>query len=276
MMHVRQSFSFYGSSVNATGVEKERFNASQVLLRGISLMNALTRFDLLRLDLEADDRSQGHERVCTRGGHGIALRVILDVGIVLHRGPLGWLCIVVPLEDSANDHPFTEPFYRSVRTTTCQVAGRWYRCGVASQVAGGCGLAFSLHCRKVWISVGTDEEATQVVRAWIDAVNAADMESADSLVADTVSITGPRGSTTGREAVSGWVRHTQIRMTVVETRIDGDRVIAEAAATWLVDGSQTGERTLPVTIFMAFRLRDGRIVTIQQLHSLDETVQDQA
>ncbi len=119
-----------------------------------------------------------------------------------------------------------------------------------------------------------DEESSQVVRAWIDAVNAADLESADSLVADSVSVIGPRGLATGRKAVSGWVRYTQIRMTVVETRIDGNRVTAEAAATWQVDRGQAGERTPPATIFMAFTLHDGRIAIIQRLHSLEEIVQD--
>lgn len=122
--------------------------------------------------------------------------------------------------------------------------------------------------------MGTDNESRPVVRAWIDAVNAADMGKVDRLVADTVSIVGPRGSTTGREAVSGWVHHTQIRMTVADTWIEGDRVIARVSATCQVDGGQPGERTPPATIFMAFTVHEGRITTIQRLHSPEDTVQD--
>lgn len=122
--------------------------------------------------------------------------------------------------------------------------------------------------------MGTDNESSQVVRAWINAVNAADMEGADRLVADTVSIIGPRGSTNGREAVSGWVHHTQIRMTVVDIRIEGDRVIAGVSVTWQVDEGEAGERTPPATIFMAFTVHEGRITTIQRLHSPEEIAQD--
>jgi ketosteroid isomerase-like protein len=79
--------------------------------------------------------------------------------------------------------------------------------------------------------MGTDNESIPVVRDWIDAVNAADMEGADRLVADTVSIVGPRGSTSGRNAVSGWIHHTQIRMSATVIRLEGNRVIAGVSAT---------------------------------------------
>ena len=66
MVHVWQPVSFQGSSVNATGVQKEGFDASQVLLRGVSLTSALTGFDLLYLDLKADDWSEGNQGACVR------------------------------------------------------------------------------------------------------------------------------------------------------------------------------------------------------------------
>ena len=122
--------------------------------------------------------------------------------------------------------------------------------------------------------MGTDNESIPIVQAWIDAVNAADMGKVAHLVADTVSIIGPRGSTSGRKAVAGWVHHTQIRMTVVDTRIEGDRLIAGVSATWQVDGGRPGERTPPEMMFMAFTVHEGRITAIQRLHSPEETVQD--
>jgi ketosteroid isomerase-like protein len=52
------------------------------------------------------------------------------------------------------------------------------------------------------------DHPVQVVEAWIDAVNEGDVERAGTLVADDVSIIGPRGTTGGREAVRGWIGHT--------------------------------------------------------------------
>ncbi len=106
------------------------------------------------------------------------------------------------------------------------------------------------------------ENPEQVVRAWIDAVNAGNVDEAGTFVTEDVAIVGPRGTTSGREAVADWIGHTGIQLEPVSVRADGSRVTVDAEGTWRTG---EGERTPPATIAMAFEVEDGRIASIERL-----------
>jgi hypothetical protein len=110
----------------------------------------------------------------------------------------------------------------------------------------------------------------QVVQEWIEAVNAGDLAHAGALVSDSVEIVGPRGSTSGRDAVSAWVRHTGIRMATGIFRAEGDRVIVDARSTWQLDGGDMDHRTPEATIVMMFLVAKGKITTIERLESIND------
>jgi ketosteroid isomerase-like protein len=50
--------------------------------------------------------------------------------------------------------------------------------------------------------MGRSENPGQVVRSWIDAVNAVDVALAGTVVTDDVAIVGPGGMTSGRHAIT--------------------------------------------------------------------------
>jgi hypothetical protein len=109
-----------------------------------------------------------------------------------------------------------------------------------------------------------EKKREHVVRAWIDAVNGGDLDRADTLVTDSVSVIGPRSINSGHDVVAAWIRYTQIRMTPVATWIDDDQVTVEAISTWQVEGGEIGERTEPESITVIFTVDDGRISGIER------------
>jgi len=104
-----------------------------------------------------------------------------------------------------------------------------------------------------------------VVREWIEAANAGDVDLAGTFVTYDVSIVGPRGTTSGRDVVAGWIRHTGIRMEPFSVSVEGSRVVVEAEGTWRAGEGSTEKRTPPATITMEFVVDDGRIASIQRL-----------
>jgi ketosteroid isomerase-like protein len=104
-----------------------------------------------------------------------------------------------------------------------------------------------------------------VVRAWIEAVNAGDIDRVGELVADDVAILGPRGETTGRDAVASWIGYTGILIELADVRIEEGRATIETLATWQVDGGEPGERTPEAAIGMAFTIRSGKITSIERI-----------
>jgi hypothetical protein len=112
--------------------------------------------------------------------------------------------------------------------------------------------------------MSTPDRPEELVRAWINAVNAGDPDQADTLVSDSVSVIGPRSTTSGRDVVAAWIQYTQIRMTPVSVWTDEDRVIVEAISTWQLDGGAPGERTPPETITIVFTVHDAEITRIER------------
>lgn len=115
-----------------------------------------------------------------------------------------------------------------------------------------------------------EQDPGQIVRAWIAEVNDGRLATAGEFVADSVEIIGPRGTTSGRDAVAGWIRHTGIRMTPVAVDVEDNRVVVDASATWRTEGGSPEERTIPATITMELTVVDGRITSIRRLESMDD------
>lgn len=115
-----------------------------------------------------------------------------------------------------------------------------------------------------------EQDPGQIVRAWIAEVNDGRLATAGEFVADSVEIIGPRGATSGRDAVAGWIRHTGIRMTPVAVDVEDNRVVVDASATWRTEGGSPEERTIPATITMELTVVDGRITSIRRLESMDD------
>lgn len=59
----------------------------------------------------------------------------------------------------------------------------------------------------------TADDTVALILAWHDALNAGDVQGVLSRSTSDVRIGGPRGTTTGHEALAGWIAHAGIELT---------------------------------------------------------------
>jgi hypothetical protein len=100
-----------------------------------------------------------------------------------------------------------------------------------------------------------------VVTAWLEASNAAQVERVLELSAPDVELVGPRGSQRGREVLRGWIARAGVRLETRRVVCDGEQVIVQQHGVWHgPDGSVQGE----ADVASRFVVRHGWVQLIER------------
>lgn len=113
---------------------------------------------------------------------------------------------------------------------------------------------------------------TDVVLAWLAAVNAADVEAALAHTTPDVVIVGPRGTSRGREVLRAWLGHAGATFATRAAYARGDAVVVAQHGTWRdpATGAVRGE----AAVATRFRIADGQVAELQRYDDLALALQD--
>ena len=105
---------------------------------------------------------------------------------------------------------------------------------------------------------------------WHRAVNDGDADAARAVAADDVDVGGPRGTATGVDAFTDWVRRSGAHLEPVSWHpVDATTVVVEQDATW-PGRADAGAGRAPVRVATLFRVdgqRVARAVRFDDLHA---------
>jgi hypothetical protein len=112
-----------------------------------------------------------------------------------------------------------------------------------------------------------DAMLEELINAWHDAVNRADLAAARALVTDPVEVAGPRGAQRiTADAFAAWIVESGIRLRPVSAHpVDADTMVVEQEATWPA-------ATAPTPVATLFRVRDGAITTVLRFDALHDAL----
>ena len=104
-----------------------------------------------------------------------------------------------------------------------------------------------------------------VVTAWLEASNAAQVERVLALSAPDVELVGPRGSQRGRDALRGWLSRAGVRLETRRVVSDGEQVIVEQHGVWHTpEGQVQGE----ADVASRFVVRHGQVQLVERHDTL--------
>jgi ketosteroid isomerase-like protein len=103
---------------------------------------------------------------------------------------------------------------------------------------------------------------TDTVFAWLDAVNAGDIETALKLTTPDVEIIGPRGTGRGRDVLRTWLGHARTTFVTQAIYVGGDAVVVAQRGIWrdAASGAVRGE----ANVSTRFRVVAGQVAEIQR------------
>ena len=106
-----------------------------------------------------------------------------------------------------------------------------------------------------------------VVRAWLDAVNAGEIEAALALTTSDVAIVGPRGTGRGHAVLRAWLRHAGATFATRAVYARGDAVVVAQHGVWrdLATGVVVGE----ADVATRFVVRRARVAELERYPDLD-------
>jgi hypothetical protein len=110
-------------------------------------------------------------------------------------------------------------------------------------------------------------ETIKKADAWIDKLNAKDIEGMLEVSDHNIELMGPLGSASGHETLRQWAGESGIRLTTVNRYAKGNKVVFEQEATW---EDQTGK----VTVFTFMEVKNDKVVRISRYDSLDDAFVD--
>lgn len=114
----------------------------------------------------------------------------------------------------------------------------------------------------------------ELVIAWHEAVNAADVAAAAALVHDDVEVGGPRGSAQGRAVHDQWLTDSGVDLEVVSFLQRGLTVVVAQTATWPDQSeAQPSARTEPAPVATVFSVVGSRIQRIVRYDDVDTALQ---
>ncbi len=103
----------------------------------------------------------------------------------------------------------------------------------------------------------------EVVSAWHDAVNAGRVDDAVALASDDVIVSGPGGTSTGRDVMRRWLERTGIRLEPQEQlREEKGHVLVHEQARWTTAAAPEGAPTTPTDTWVVFTARDGLLDSV--------------
>ena len=113
---------------------------------------------------------------------------------------------------------------------------------------------------------------TNIILAWLDAVNAADIETALELTTPDVAIIGPRGTGRGREVLATWLGHAGASFVTQAIYAGGDAVVVAQRGIWrdAASGAVRGE----ADVATRFRVVAGQVSEIQRYDEVAGALRD--
>jgi O-acetyl-ADP-ribose deacetylase (regulator of RNase III) len=127
------------------------------------------------------------------------------------------------------------------------------------------------HAGTTPLDAGLAASSVEVVRAWLDASNAADAERLVQLSSPDIELVGPRGSARGHDVLRAWLTRAGARFDPERVFSAGDRVVVEQRGVWHTpDGQVRGE----AKVASRFRVQGGRVQLVQRYDSLETALAD--
>ena len=112
-----------------------------------------------------------------------------------------------------------------------------------------------------------------VVREWVDAVNAQRVLGVMARSARDIVMHGPRGTARGQPALRQWVERSGLHMTIERTFAQGPHVVVRHHATWRdVSGLTVAE----ATIANHFVVSGDRVQSVSRFDALADALADAA
>ena len=113
---------------------------------------------------------------------------------------------------------------------------------------------------------------SDIVLAWLDAVNAHDADAALERTAPDVPIVGPRGTGLGREVIRAWLGHAGATFGTRAVYAGGDAVVVAQRGVWRdpAGGAALGE----AEVATRFRVADGQVAELQRYDELATALRD--
>jgi O-acetyl-ADP-ribose deacetylase (regulator of RNase III) len=108
-----------------------------------------------------------------------------------------------------------------------------------------------------------------VVNAWLDAVNAGDVDRVLAWSAPEVEIVGPRGAARGHDVLRQWIVRAGASFVTLGVKDRGEQVVAEQLGVWRTDAAPREAR-----LVTRFVVRDGRVQLLQRYDSLEQALLD--
>jgi hypothetical protein len=110
-----------------------------------------------------------------------------------------------------------------------------------------------------------------VVREWVDAVNAQRVLGVMARSARDIAMHGPRGTARGQPALREWIERSGLHMTVERTFAQGAHVVVLHHATWR-DGS--GLTVAEATVANHFVVSGDRVQSVARFDALADALAD--
>jgi hypothetical protein len=114
------------------------------------------------------------------------------------------------------------------------------------------------------------DEQIEVALAWQRASNEADRGRLLALSAEDLAITGPRGTTRGREEVLAWLDRAGLRLRTLRLFARDGRVVVEQSGCWT--DPTTGEPGDERRLATLFEVAAGRVVALARYDDLDSAL----
>ena len=106
---------------------------------------------------------------------------------------------------------------------------------------------------------------SDVVHAWLAAVNAGDADAALALTSPEVTIIGPRGTARGHQVLRAWLGHAGATFATRATFARGDNVVVAQHGVWR---NPTGAVEGEAEVATRFRMEAGHIGELERYDDL--------
>ena len=113
---------------------------------------------------------------------------------------------------------------------------------------------------------------SDIVLAWLAAVNAGDADAALERTAPDVVIVGPRGNGRGRDVLRAWLGHAGATFATRAVYASGHAVVVAQRGVWRDPAG--GEALGEAEVATRFRVADGRVAELQRYDELGTALRD--
>ena len=113
--------------------------------------------------------------------------------------------------------------------------------------------------------------ALQLVREWVDAVNALDVPAVMARSAGNIELGGPRGTSRGQPRLREWVERGRLHLDTRRAFAADDRVVLFQRVTWR---DHNGLAVAEAAIAHRFAVADDRVTLIVRHDSLEEALKE--